>query len=59
MERDGSSPEEVLARMHRQMDEGIKMKLCDFRIQNDEHHAVIPQVLALHQTFLKMAAGSA
>jgi dephospho-CoA kinase len=59
MDRDGSTHDEVLARIHRQMDEDIKMKLCDFLILNDELHAVIPQVLALHQTFLKMAAGSA
>jgi len=56
MERDGSTRDEVLARMNRQMDEAAKMKLCDFLIYNDEQHAVLPQVLALHQRFLKMAA---
>lgn len=47
MQRDGSSREDVLARMDRQLDEGIKMKLCDFIIRNDEQEPVIAQVLAL------------
>jgi dephospho-CoA kinase len=57
MERDGSTRADVLARMHRQLDEAIKMKLCDFRIVNDEQQPVVPQVLALHERFLKMATG--
>jgi dephospho-CoA kinase len=59
MERDGSTRDAVLARMSRQMDEESKMKLCDFIIYNDEQQAVLPQVLQLHQKFLKMAEGSA
>src|SRR5438309_665648 len=42
MERDGSTHDDVLARMNRQMDEAIKMKLCDFIIYNDEQQAVLP-----------------
>lgn len=58
MERDGSTHDEVLARMNRQLDETIKMKLCDFIIHNDEQQAVLPQVLQLHQQFLQMATRS-
>jgi dephospho-CoA kinase len=52
MQRDGISREEVLARMNKQIDETIKMRLCDFIITNDEQQMVIPQVMALHQHFL-------
>lgn len=55
MERDGATREAVLARIDRQLDEGIKMKLCDYRIQNNEQEPVLPQVLLLHETFLKLA----
>jgi dephospho-CoA kinase len=53
MERDNTTREAVLARMERQLDETIKMKLCDFVIQNDEQQPVLPQVFHLHQLFLK------
>jgi dephospho-CoA kinase len=53
--RDGATREDVLARMNRQIDETIKMKLCDFVVMNDEQQAVLPQVLSLHQKFLSMA----
>jgi len=56
MERDGLHRSEVLARMDRQLDESLKMKLCDFTITNDEQQAVIPQVLQLHKSFLERAA---
>ena len=59
MSRDGSTRDEALARMERQLDENIKMKLCDFVIQNNELEAVLPQVLLLHQTFLQKKAQSA
>jgi dephospho-CoA kinase len=52
MDRENISRNEVLTRMQRQIDEEIKMRLCDFVIVNDEQQAVIPQVLALHQKFL-------
>lgn len=51
MRRDGVSREEVLARMHKQIDDRIKMKLSDFVVYNDEQQMVIPQVLALHKLF--------
>ena len=54
MNRDKTEREEVLARMNNQIDETIKMKLCDFVIVNDEQQALLPQVLSLHQKFLGM-----
>ena len=55
MERDGVGRDEVLNRMQRQIEEGIKMRLCDFIIENDEQNLVIPQVLQLHQRLLKLS----
>jgi dephospho-CoA kinase len=52
MDRDGVTREEVLARMQRQIQEEIKMRLCDFVIMNDEQQLLIPQVLKLHEHFL-------
>ncbi len=54
MHRDGLSRNEIMSRMHKQLDEEIKMKLCDFVIVNDEQEMVIPQVLQLHQKFLQI-----
>jgi dephospho-CoA kinase len=54
MERDGIKREEVLNRMNRQINEDIKMRLCDFVITNNEQDLVIPQVLQLHQQFLQL-----
>lgn len=55
MDRDGISRDEVLARSARQIDEDIKMRLCDFLIINNEQELVIPQVLELHGKLLEMA----
>ena len=52
MDRDHLSAEEVRQRMDRQMDEDIKMKLCDVVVVNDEVQPLIPQVLDLY-TLLK------
>jgi dephospho-CoA kinase len=59
MDRDNVSREQVQNRMDRQMDETIKLRLCDFIIHNDEQQMVIPQVLQLHGEFLQIAAASA
>lgn len=56
MDRDGVSRDEVMRRINRQIDEEIKMKLCDFIIQNNEQQLVIPQVLALHQKLASLSA---
>lgn len=55
MDRDSVTRDEVISRIDRQMDETIKMKLCDFIINNNEQDLVIPQVLQLHKKFLQMA----
>ena len=54
MERDNVTREEVQNRMLRQINEDIKMRLCDFIIYNNEQELVIPQVLKLHQHLLKL-----
>jgi dephospho-CoA kinase len=51
--RDQVKREEVLARMQRQIQEEIKMRLCDFVILNDDQQLLIPQVVKLHERFLK------
>jgi dephospho-CoA kinase len=55
MQRDRVTSEEVLRRMRNQIDEDIKMHLCDAVIVNDERSAVIPQVLDLHRQLLQRA----
>jgi dephospho-CoA kinase len=59
MQRDGLSREEVLRRMQQQVDDIIKMKLCDFVIVNDDQQLLTQQVLALHQKFVELAKQSA
>jgi dephospho-CoA kinase len=54
MQRDGVTRDEVLRRMRNQIDEDIKMRLCDAVIRNDETQAVIPQVLDLHRKLLTL-----
>ena len=53
MQRDQVTAAQVEARMSRQMDEEMKMRLCKYVIVNDEQQLVIPQVLQLHEKFLK------
>ena len=55
MKRDNLTREQVLERMDRQINESIKMKLCDFVIVNDCRKAVIPQVLRLHEKLLALS----
>lgn len=55
MERDHVTQDEVLARMRRQINEDIKMRLSDHVIFNDEQQLIIPQVLALHEKLLVQA----
>lgn len=56
VKRDGLSRAEVESRNARQFTDEQKLKLADYVITNDDSQLVIPQVLALHQQFLKMAA---
>jgi dephospho-CoA kinase len=55
MQRDKITREKVLERMKNQIDEDIKMRLCDFVIRNDEQEALLPQVLELHGRLLALA----
>lgn len=55
MQRDHISSEEVLKRIHQQMDEKLKMEQCNFIVYNDEEQPVLPQVLALHRQLLELA----
>lgn len=52
MERDKITREEIQRRMQHQLDEEMKMKLCDVVIINDEQQSVISQVLQLHEKLL-------
>jgi dephospho-CoA kinase len=54
MQRDNITREQVQERMDRQINETIKMRLCDFVIVNDEKKPVIPQVLKLHEKLVKL-----
>lgn len=54
MQRDNISREEVMSRMNKQIDETIKMRLCDFVITNNEQQMVIPQVIELHRKLLTL-----
>lgn len=59
MRRDGLPVEEIMKRISRQIDEEMKMKLCDYVITNNDFELVIPQVLALDQQFREMATVTA
>ncbi len=52
IQRDQVTREEVLARMDKQMDESIKMRLCDFILKNDEQELLLPQVIQLHEQLM-------
>jgi dephospho-CoA kinase len=56
MKRDGSTRDQVLARMNKQIQEVIKMRLCDFVIHNDEQQAVLPQVILLHEKLVQLGS---
>ena len=52
MKRDQCAKEEVEKRMASQIDDALKMKLCDYVIVNDDQQLVLPQVVALHEQLL-------
>ena len=54
MLRDNANREQVLSRIDKQIDETLKMKLCNFVIINDEQQAILPQVEKLHQHLLAL-----
>src|SRR5690625_2062205 len=53
MKRDNIKREEVLKRMENQMNEEVKMQLCDFVIVNDGQKALKPQVLQIHEQLIR------
>lgn len=55
MDRDHIDAETVKERMRNQIDAFVKMRLCNYEITNDDQHAIIPQVLQLHQVLLGLA----
>jgi len=56
MHRDQITREEVIQRMQNQIDENLKMRLCDEVVVNNNIDLLIPQVLALHKKLLQKAA---
>ena len=58
MQRDAITRDEVIARMDKQMDDTIKMKLCNFVIKNDEQEMMLPQIIELHEKLLQLAQTS-
>lgn len=58
MARDKVSRNEVLQRMEHQIQENIKMRLCDFVIRNTEQELVVPQVLEIHRQLLALSKSS-
>ena len=54
MKRDNISREQMISRIDKQIDDSIKMKLCDFVIANDEQQMLLPQVLEVHEKLVKM-----
>ncbi len=53
--RDNVSREQVMQRVNKQMNDHEKLSLCDYVIINDEENLLLPQVLKLHEKFLKLS----
>lgn len=58
MDRDNVQREEVIKRMNYQVNDSIKMKLCDFVIVNDEQSSVMEQVLKIHEELFQKSKKS-
>lgn len=56
IKRDHQTVKEIMKRISRQIDEEMKMKLCNFVITNNDHHLVIPQIIELDKKFREMSA---
>ena len=50
MQRDGITKEQVDARMRNQISDTIKMRLCDYVIENNNQQMVLPQVFGYRQS---------
>ena len=55
IKRDSLPVEEIMKRISRQIDEEMKMKLCNFTITNNDHHLVIPQIIELDKKFRELS----
>jgi dephospho-CoA kinase len=53
MDRDHVSEDEVNRRMQNQLDEELKMKRCDFVLQNNEQELLLPQIVQLHEKLIR------
>ncbi len=49
MQRDNATRQMVLRRMENQWEDQLKIPLADFKIQNNVHDLLIPQVLKIHR----------
>ena len=59
MQRDACTKQEVEKRMQYQISDAIKLKLCDWVIENNDRDLVIPQVIKVHEAILaKMVASN-
>lgn len=56
MAREKTTEEEVRKRISKQMPEDEKMARCDYILHNDGEQMLIPQVLAIHDKLLALAA---
>ncbi|HEY0055711.1 MAG TPA: dephospho-CoA kinase [Pedobacter sp.] len=54
IQRDLITEADILKRMAKQLDDSEKERLSDYILQNNEQEFLIPQVLNLHQNFLKL-----
>jgi dephospho-CoA kinase len=53
MQRDLCTKADVEMRMRNQVSDSIKMKLCDWVINNNDQELLIPQVLKIHESLMK------
>ena len=58
MQRDACTKIEVEQRMRYQISDSIKLKLCDWVIENNDQDLVIPQVLKIQEAILEKLASS-
>ena len=55
IKRDNTIRELILEKMENQLDEQVKMKLCDFVLQNDEKTLLTTQVIAVHEKLIALS----
>jgi len=53
MDRDGISREAVIQRMDQQIDQTLKMKLCDWVINNNDQELLIPQIMQINEVIMQ------